>query len=102
MLGQLLAREHTVAMGAVETTISLQMARGMAVGGLNKPALKAELKAERGMEAEAEAANWKVLSMVLYPSEGPHAFKAMKRQQWRDEQYTAIPHRTDGLAACPL
>ena len=66
ILKRLLPHANVNSMAAVETTISLQMTRPYATHlSLKSPG--------RQMEAYAEATNWRVLSAVLYPPDGPRA-----------------------------
>ena len=79
ILKRLLPHANVNSMAAVETTISLQMTRPYATHlSLKSPG--------RQMEAYAEATNWRVLSAVLYPPDGPRAFAVMKRKQWQEEE----------------
>ena len=80
-------------MEAVESTIAIRMVRPPSAGGFRRGVTAASAEGSshpasegRRVETEAEAANWKVLSHVMYPPDGPRAFAAMKRQQWKDVQ----------------
>ena len=103
-LRRMLPREHSTAMEAVESTIAIRMLRPPSAGvagrltdrpstrsrgGVGGPTAVATSESARRLEAEAERANWRVLSNVIYPPDGARVFASMKRQQWKDAQQAA-------------
>ena len=85
LLKRLFSREQTTAMEAVESTIALRRVRPTSSTSGSTCADGQPSLEPRRIEAEAEAANWKVLSQVLYP-QGAATFARLKREQWKAVQ----------------